>query len=66
MGILARFSRKHPQSAYAELQKLLQQEWTFVQQVTPGVGDAFGPVETVLKETFVLALFEGLGEGVPG
>ena len=66
MGILTRFSQKHLQSAYAGLQNSLQQEWAFVQQVTPGVGDAFGPVETVLKETFVLALFEGLGEGVPG
>ena len=35
-----------------------------MQQVTPGVGDAFRPVETALKETFVPALFEGLGEGV--
>ena len=32
--------------------------------MTPGVGDAFGPVETVLKETFVPALFEGLVEGM--
>ena len=36
-----------------------------MQQVTPGVGDAFGPVETVLKETLVLDMFEVLGEGVP-
>ena len=33
--------------------------------MTPGVGDAFRPVETALKKTFVPALFEGLGEGVP-
>ena len=36
-----------------------------MQQVTPGVGDSFGPVDTALKETFVLELFEGLCEGVP-
>ena len=36
-----------------------------MQRVTPGVGDALGPVETTLKETFVLALFEGLGKGLP-
>ena len=58
--ILAGVSRKHPQSAYAGLQKSLQQEWAFVQQVTPGVGDSFGSVETDLKEIFVPALFEGL------
>ena len=60
MEILTEVSRKHPQSAYAGLQKSLQQEWAFVQQVTPGVGDYFVPVETTLKETFVPALFEGL------
>ena len=53
------------QTAYAGLHKSLQQEWAFVQQVTPGIGNAFGPVETALKETFMTALFEGLGNGVP-
>ena len=53
-------SRKHPQSAYAGLQKSLQQEWAFVHWVTPKVGDAFGPVEQVLRESFILALFQGL------
>ena len=32
--------------------------------MTPGVGNAFGPVEDALQETFVLAFFEGLQEGV--
>ena len=36
-----------------------------MQRVTPGVGDAFGPVEVALKEIFVPALFQGLQEGVP-
>ena len=36
-----------------------------MQQVTPGIGDAFRPVETALKETFVPALFEGMVNGVP-
>ena len=38
--ILAGVSRKHPQSAYAGLQKSLQQEWAFVQRVILGIGDA--------------------------
>ena len=29
-----------------------------MQRVTPGIGDAFGPVEKALRETFVPALFE--------
>ena len=35
-----------------------------MQRVTPGVGDAFGPVEEALKEIFVPALYKGLREGV--
>ena len=62
---LAGFSHKHPQSAYAGLQKSLQQEWASMQRVTPFLGNAFVPVEKALWETFVLALFEGLGEVTP-
>ena len=65
VNVLAGVAHKHPQSAYAGLQKSLQQEWAFVQRVTPGVGEAFGPVEEALQEIFVLALFRGLTEGVP-
>ena len=36
-----------------------------MQRVTPGIGDAFGPVEKSLWETFLLALFEILGGGSP-
>ena len=62
---LSGVTSNHLQSAYAGLQKSLQQEWAFVQQMIPGIGDAFRPVETVLKETFVPELFKGLGDGVP-
>ena len=62
--ILSGVSQKHLQSAYSGLQKSLQQEWTFVQRVTPGIGNAFRLVETALKETFMPTLFEGLGDGV--
>ena len=63
--ILAGVSCKHPQCAYSGLQKSLQQEWAFVQRVTPGIGNAFGLVKKALRETFVPELFEGLGDGVP-
>ena len=56
---------KHPQSAYAGLQKSLHQEWAFVQRVNLGIGDAFVPMEKALWETFVPALLEGVGEGAP-
>ena len=42
---LSGVAHKHPQSVYAGLQKSLQQEWAFMQRVTPGIGKAFGPVE---------------------
>ena len=57
VAILAGVALKHPQSAYEVLQKSLQQEWDFVQRVTPGVGAAFGLVEEALQEVFVPALF---------
>ena len=57
---------KHPQSTFAGLQKSLQYEWEFMQWVTSGIRDAFGPVEEALWETFLLTLFQGLGEGPPG
>ena len=53
--------RKHPKSAYAGLQKLLQQEWEFMQRVTPDIRDTFSSVEKALRETVVTALFQGLG-----
>ena len=63
---LAGVARKHLQSAYAGLQKSLQQEWTFVQRLTPGIGDVFGPVEEDIEKAFFPALFEGVGDGAPG
>ena len=63
---LAGVARKNLQSAYVGLQKSLQQEWAFMQQVTPGIGDAFGPVEEEIATAFLPALFEGVGNGAPG
>ena len=59
-------ARNHPQSAYAGLQKSLQQDWAFVQRVTPGISNAFGPVEEEIAKAFLPALFEGVGYGAPG
>ena len=52
VGNLGGVACKHLQSAYSRLQKSLQQEWSFVQWVTPGIVYAFGPAEKALRETF--------------
>ena len=36
-----------------------------MQRFTPGIGDASGPVNKALQETFLPDLFEGFGEGAP-
>ena len=59
VGNLAGISCKHLHSDYDGLQKSLQKEWAFVQWVTSSIGYAFGPVEKLLWETFLTALFEG-------
>ena len=61
MRTLSGFTRKHPQFAYAGLQNSLQQERAFVQRVIPDIGDAFGPVEMDLRDTFIPALLQGVG-----
>ena len=61
VGILSGASLKHPQSAYARLQKSLHQEWAWVQRVTPVILDDFDLVEKALRETFLPPLFNGLG-----
>ena len=57
---LSGVSCKHPQSAYVGLQKSLQQEWAFMQRVTPVIGDAFGPVEEEIATVFLPELFKGV------
>ena len=37
-----------------------------MQHITPYIGDAFVPVKKLLKEAFILALFQGLREVTPG
>ena len=37
-----------------------------MQRVTLGIGDVFVPVEEEIAKAFLPALFEGVGDGVPG
>ena len=55
--VLAGVAHRHPYTSYASLQKSPQQEWDFVQQVTPGIREAFCPVEEALYKSFLVDLF---------
>ena len=57
VGELAVVAKRFPQTAYAGLQKSLQQEWQFVQRVTPGIGAAFAAIEASIRDRFLPALF---------
>ncbi len=54
---LALIAKRYPQAAYAGLQKSLQQEWQFLQQVTEGLGNEFSKIALELSYTFLPALF---------
>mgnify|MGYP007060078647 CR=1 FL=1 len=52
-------SRRFPQTAYAGLTKSLQSEWIYLQRVVPDIAESFAPLEKVLAEEFIPALFGG-------
>ena len=55
---LASAARRYPQTAYAGLQKSLQQEWQFLQRVVKGIGELFEEVWKAISERFLPALFD--------
>ena len=59
VGILAKISQRHPQSAYAGLVMSLQSEWQYLQRTLPGVGTLMGPIEEVLIEKLFPSLCDG-------
>ena len=59
VAIMAGVAGKHLQTAYAGLQMSLQQEWAFVQRITPAKEIAFHPVEDMLRDVFLPAIFKG-------
>ena len=57
--VLGKIALRHPQSAYAGMQMLLQLECQYLQRTVPGVGTLIGPIEEALREKFFLVLFGG-------
>eukprot|EP00978_Attheya_sp_CCMP212_P047373 scaffold421334_cov62-Attheya_sp.AAC.4 len=55
---IAKVAPQFLQTAYAGIQKSLQQEWQFVQRVIDGIGGKFSEVEAALMEVFLPALFK--------
>jgi len=53
---LANVSGHFPQSAYAGLVKALQNEWTYIQRLTPNIGPYFAPVESAIHSVFIKKL----------
>ena len=53
IGVAAQFV---PQSAYAAMQRSLQQEWQFVLRVVPDIAELFTPLETALHDDFFAKL----------
>ena len=47
------------QSTFFGLTKVLQHQWTYLKQVTPGIDDLFAPVEAALTNIFLPALYGG-------
>jgi hypothetical protein len=48
----------YPQSAYGGMQKYVQAELTFVQQVVRDVGDKFGTIREVIHRSFIPSLLK--------
>ena len=56
---LAKFSKRHPQTAYAGLGMSLHLEWCYLQRNVPRVGALMEPIESDLRKDFFPALFGG-------
>ena len=54
---LASVAKAYPQSAYAALQRSLQQQWQFLQRVQKDTGEKFQSVTDAISDTFLPALF---------
>ena len=60
VDVLDKVACRHLQTAYAGLQKSIQQEWDFVHRVKLHTREAFRPVEEALEKSFLMALLREL------
>ena len=56
---LAKFSKRHPQTAYAGLGMSLHLEWRYLQRNVPRVGALMEPIESDLRKEFFPPSLEG-------
>jgi hypothetical protein len=54
---ISKVAERYPQTAYARMQKSLQQEWQFLQRVTDGLDDEFAAIEHAVNAKFLPPLF---------
>ena len=47
----------YPSSAFTELTKSLQHQWTFFQRVIPDIAHLFAPVKKAIDESFIPAIY---------
>jgi len=52
VGQVAEMAKYVPQSAYVGIQRVLQQEWTFVQRVVPNIANLFSGLEVSILTSF--------------
>lgn len=49
---VAKMDKYVPQLAYAGIQRVLQQEWNFLQRVVPEIGPLFSKLEETIHKSF--------------
>ena len=54
---VAELTKYASQSAYAGMQRALQQEWIFVQRRVPNISSFFKKLEVSIKQSFFCQLF---------
>ena len=65
LATLSGVARRHPQIAYAGLQMSLQQDWAFMQRVTPDIGMDLQVVADALRDIFLPVIFKGTTAQIP-
>ena len=54
---VVKMAKFEPQSAYAGIQRALQQEWTFIQRAIPNIANLFSGLKKSIHASFFYNLF---------